>query len=81
MYSKMQIFVKTLTGKTFTLEVNPKDTITAVKIKIEKKIGIDEGLQRFIFAGKLLHDEKTLEYYNIQNESTLHLFTRLRGGN
>jgi hypothetical protein len=77
----MQIFVNSLDGKTFTLEVNPNDTITAVKIKIEKKKGIDEGLQRLVFAGKQLHDEKTLEDYNIQNELTLHLFERLRGGN
>ena len=77
--STYQIFQKTLTGKTYTLDVNPSDSIKLYKIFCYYKIGIPIDQQRIIFASKVLEDNKTLADYNIQRESTLLFVLRLRG--
>ena len=74
----ISINVKTLTGKTINLKVAPKSSILQVKAAIQDEEGIPPEQQRLIFAGKQLENTKTLENYNIQDDSTLHQILRLR---
>lgn len=76
----MQIFVKTLSGKTITVDIRPNDLIREVKTQIKSKEGIKRKHQHLIYAGKSLRDEYKLSYYCIRKESTLHLTLRLPGG-
>jgi ubiquitin C len=76
----MQIFVKTLTGKSIALDVEPTDTIESLKVKIDAREGMEPESQRLLYAGKPLEDDKTLAFYNLQRGSTIFLVLRLKGG-
>lgn len=76
----MQIFVKTISGRTATLNVEPTESVASVKAKIQEKEGTDSQEQRLIYAGKQLDDRFTLADYHIQKEATLHAVLRLLGG-
>ncbi|XP_056845754.1 polyubiquitin-like [Raphanus sativus] len=73
----IQIFVKTFTGETITVEVDSLDIVEYLKEKIQDKVGIPPNLQRITFGGRPLDDSLTLAYYNIQKESTLFLHMKL----
>lgn len=77
---QVQIFVKSINGKSRTLTLNPTDTIGEIKRQLQEKEGIATEEQRLIFAGKNLEDTRTLKDYNIGAESTIHLVLRVRGG-
>jgi ubiquitin C len=76
----MQIFVKTLTGKTITLDIELGDTIEAVKVQIHNKEGLPPDQQKLVFSGKKLEDNLSFAHYNIEKRTTLHLLLRLSGG-
>lgn len=75
-----QIQIKSINGKTRTIEVEKTDTVMQIKEKIQDKEGILPTEQRLIYAGKNLEDNRTMEDYNITTDSTLHLVLRVRGG-
>ncbi|XP_042889936.1 polyubiquitin-B-like [Penaeus japonicus] len=78
--STLLVYVKTLTGKTVTIEISPQDTVEVLKAKLEDKEGIPPDQQRIIHDGNQLEDGRTLDSYNIKSEAVLHLILRLRGG-
>ena len=75
-----QVFVRTLQGTSFPLSVSGDDTVLSVKRKIQNKENIPAMEQRLIYSGKQLDDERTLSDYKIENDATLHLLLRLKGG-
>ena len=80
LYADMQIFIKTITGKTVTIVVEEDDTILSVKMKLQEKDHVPVDEQRLIFGGHQLEDKRTLKFYSIERDSTIHLVLRLPGG-
>lgn len=76
----MQLFVKTLSGKTVSIDVEEGESIEEVKEKISEKEGVPPEQQRLVFGGQQLQDSKTLDDYDVGDDATLHLVLRLRGG-
>lgn len=76
----IQVFVKTLTGKTITLEISPSETIEDVKLRIQDREGVSADQQRLIFAEKQLQSNQLVSEYGIKKDSTLHLVLNLCGG-
>lgn len=72
----MRMFIRTQTGKTITLDVEPSDTIKTVLSKIQDEDFIPPKWRRLVFAGKPLEDSHTFSFYNIEKESTVHLLAR-----
>ena len=75
----MRIYIKTLSGKTHEIDIEPSDTIEYLKGMLIELTGIPQDRQRLLFAGKQLENDRTLNEYNIQRESTLHLLLPLVG--
>ncbi|KAF2773616.1 putative NEDD8-like protein [Teratosphaeria nubilosa] len=76
----MQIKVRTLTGKEIELDIEPSDTVTRIKERVEEREGIPPVQQRLIYGGKQMADDKTAAEYNLEGGATLHLVLALRGG-
>mmetsp|Transcript_7568 Transcript_7568/g.10448 ORF Transcript_7568/g.10448 Transcript_7568/m.10448 type:complete len:85 (-) Transcript_7568:8-262(-) len=76
----MQLFVKTLSGDTWAIQIESSDRVEVLKKKVQLRTGIEPDDQRIIFAGKQLEDGRTIQDYNISRESTVHLVFRLKGG-
>lgn len=69
----MKIYIKTLDGKTIQMDIKEDNTIRDIKNNIENTTGILSERQRLFFAGKELDFDRTVKYYNIKDESTIHL--------
>ena len=78
--TSMQIFVKTLTGRTVAIVVEEDDTILSVKTKLQEKDNVPVDEQRLIYGGHQLEDKRTLKFYNVGRDATIHLVLRLPGG-
>ncbi|KXL44307.1 hypothetical protein M433DRAFT_68429 [Acidomyces richmondensis BFW] len=72
--------VRTLTGKEIELDIEPSDTVTRIKERVEEREGIPPVQQRLIYGGKQMADDKTALEYNLEGGATLHLVLALRGG-